>query len=422
MYAATATQEDAGAASAAAPSASDASLTEIVVTATRRSETLSKVPVSVSAVSQSKLDELGIRSVEDLQRTVPGLRFEPGTNTISIRGIKSEAGASTTGVYIDDTPIQLLNIGYSTANAVPAIYDLERIEVLRGPQGTLFGAGAQGGVIRYISPQPSLTEYSSNAKTELGFIDHGSPDFQASAALGGPIVQDKVGFRVNAFYRNIGGWVDHLNYRDGTMEERDFNHGSVSGGRVAFGVAPSERLLITPAVVIQKRSQYGTSDLNEFYSDPGRGIYQTAAAAPVPVSDEWTLPSLNVRYTFDSFEIISNTSYFDRDQKAGYDAVEYQVHYCASFEDQIPPSISPLVTASGIHLPIAYNPVDEVLNKQKNFTQEVRLQSTDAGSRLTWVVGMYYQHNKGYNSDIIHDPQIDSITNVLFGLTGQQFY
>lgn len=415
------TQASEGAQSVAAPRGSEGNvtLTEIVVTATRRSETLSKVPLSVSAMSQAKLDEQGIRSVADLQRTVPGLRFDSVTNTIAIRGIKSAAGASTTGVYIDDTPIQLLNIGYGTANAVPALYDLERIEVLRGPQGTLFGAGAQGGVIRYIAPQPSLTEYSANAKTELGFIKHGSADFQASAAIGGPIVDDKVGFRVSAFYRDIGGWVDHLDYRDYSLAERDFNNGRVYGGRVAFGIAPTEQLLITPSIVIQKRAEYGSNSPNQFHSDPGRGIYRTAAAQPVPVIDDWVLPSLKVEYDFDSFALISNTSYFDRDQTGGYSAIEYMAHIFDTVPGLLTP---PVVTAGGVRLPMNYAPVDQTTNKQQNFTQEVRLQSTDTGSPLTWVVGVYYQHNKGFNNDVISDPQIDQMTQLLYGWTGQEFF
>jgi iron complex outermembrane recepter protein len=132
-------------------------LDEIVVTATRQATPLSKVPVSVAAISQEQMDVQGLRDISDITRVTPGISLTPnggvaGTNTvISIRGISSTVGSPTTGVYIDDTPIQGRPLG-SANNVYPQLFDLERVEVLRGPQGTLFGAGAEGGAIRFITP------------------------------------------------------------------------------------------------------------------------------------------------------------------------------------------------------------------------------------------------------------------------------
>mgnify|MGYP001579998441 FL=1 len=109
----------------------------------------------------------GESKVEDVARFTPGVRFDSGDNSISIRGISSGAGSGTTGVYIDDTPIQMRSLGFSADDSLPAIFDLERVEVLRGPQGTLFGAGSQGGTVRYITPQPSLTQYSGFGRAEV---------------------------------------------------------------------------------------------------------------------------------------------------------------------------------------------------------------------------------------------------------------
>ena len=128
--------------SAASKSPQDTTLSEIVVTATLKSESLSKVPISVAAYSQASLDRLNVRSIDDLARLTPGVTFSQanagsGTN-INIRGISSLVGAATTGIYIDDTPIQIRSIGYFPTNVYPRIFDLERVEILRGPQGTLF--------------------------------------------------------------------------------------------------------------------------------------------------------------------------------------------------------------------------------------------------------------------------------------------
>src|SRR6267142_857244 len=150
------------AAAADPETASSGGLEEIVVTATRRSERLQDIPVSVMAFSQEKLDAQGLKNIDDLSRLSPGLNFQRNGmssagnyndegSDINIRGVDSTAGTATTGIFIDDSPIQTRHVGFGSINAFPALFDLDRIEVLRGPQGTLFGAGAEGGVVRFIA-------------------------------------------------------------------------------------------------------------------------------------------------------------------------------------------------------------------------------------------------------------------------------
>jgi len=149
-----------------ASSNGDDVLQEITVTATRREESLSKVPISIAAIGQKDMDSRGVKEIDGLARYTPGLvlgRQLNGGNNISIRGISSGAGAGTTGVYIDDTPIQVRNLAYSSGNAFPALFDLERVEVLRGPQGTLYGRNATGGAINFITAKP---EKEFGAKTD----------------------------------------------------------------------------------------------------------------------------------------------------------------------------------------------------------------------------------------------------------------
>ena len=163
----------------AAPAPTQA-LQEVVVTAQRRSESVHDVPISITAYDRMMLDALGARSVEDITRTMPGIIVRPGfegITTISIRGISSSVGAGTTGIYLDDTPIQVraLGIGGVASSAFSSVFDLERVEVLRGPQGTLFGSGSEGGTIRFITPEPNLHAASEYGRSEVGFTEHGDP-------------------------------------------------------------------------------------------------------------------------------------------------------------------------------------------------------------------------------------------------------
>src|SRR5579871_4194523 len=149
-------------------------IAEVVVTAERREESLSKVPISVTAMTQDQMDMKGIKDITDVARFTPGINVDnSGTNNISIRGIASSGGAGTTGIYIDDTPIQIRALAFNPDETLPKSFDIDRIEVLRGPQGTLFGAGSEGGTVRYITTQPSLTTNSFNSREEVSYTQGG---------------------------------------------------------------------------------------------------------------------------------------------------------------------------------------------------------------------------------------------------------
>src|ERR1700689_4187914 len=171
-------------ASPADPETPSAGLEEIVVTATRREERLQDVAISVLAFSQEKMDAQGLKNVDDLARLSPGLNFQRNGmssagnyndegSDINIRGVDSTAGTSTTGIYIDDSPIQTRHIGFGSINAFPVLFDLDRVEVLRGPQGTLFGAGAEGGVVRFIAPEPDLHKATGYDRVDVATTTEG---------------------------------------------------------------------------------------------------------------------------------------------------------------------------------------------------------------------------------------------------------
>jgi outer membrane receptor protein involved in Fe transport len=404
---------------------------EVVVTATRRAEKLSRVPISVSAFTQDKMDVLGVKSFSDLARFTPGVTFDPSSNDISIRGIDSSAGSGTTGIYIDDTPIQIRNLGFNSNNTLPSIFDLERVEVLRGPQGTLFGAGSEGGTVRYITPQPSLTDYTGTAQSELSFTQDGAPSYEGGVAFGGPIIDDVLGFRVSGWYREDGGWIDRVNYLTDQTTEKNANNVDTYVFRGSLAWAPTSHLLITPAFNYQNRRQ---NDMDQYWlglSDPGDGKYIDATPDRQEDKDRFYLASLNIHYDFPGFEAISNTSYFGRGEHVnGYSGTLYNLSYFQSIladgtdpmgntcgPPQCKTNLYPLLTPTGINLPGLpnYVAVNNTTNSQHDITQEIRLQSTDSNSPLTWVVGLFYAHNMQESKEEIYDPQLAAITQYLWG-------
>jgi outer membrane receptor protein involved in Fe transport len=256
-----------------------ASLEEVVVTATRRAEDVNRVPLAITAQTQRALDQQGIQTIRDLQATVPGLRLTgqeaSGVATISIRGVRqTSATAATTGFYLDETSLQKrAAAGFGSVNGtpVPPLFDLQRVEVLRGPQGTLFGGGSEGGTIRYIQPQPSLDSFSTYARAQVMGTKNGDLSYEAGVAIGGPIVQDKLGFRASLFGRKTGGYVDLVDYRTGAIYDKNSNEGTASTARLAVTWAPSENSRITASFF---RSKDSTDNVNSATNLPIPGALQ----------------------------------------------------------------------------------------------------------------------------------------------------
>jgi iron complex outermembrane recepter protein len=406
-------------------------LQEIVVTATRQEQALSDVPVSVAAFTQEQMDAQGLKEFDDVVRYTPGLNFErvlsTGANTIAIRGISSGAGSGTTGIYIDDTPIQVRSLGFGAGAAFPGFFDLERVEVLRGPQGTLFGAGSEGGTVRFIQNQPSLSDYNTYARAEVAGTRNGEPSYEAGAAFGGPILEDRLGFRVSAFHRREGGFVDLVNgnytvvdpsgesYGDSVhfqrtgVEAEDTNWITTTAFRAALRFAVTDSLTVTPSVSYQKThvhdgyAGYWVSMSDEGSRDYARPVYHagdpdtdaslTELRAPDRESgdDEFYLPALAVDWDFGSVQLVSSTSYFDRDKVQWYDYTRgyLQFYMQALFEPG-----QPLYNGGGTYPFPGQKGMSNYSDSQQNLVQEVRLQSTDSNSRLTWVAGAFYARNK----------------------------
>jgi len=420
----------AGAAQAADPPATAATPAQgqdIVVTATRKAQSLSKVPESVSAFTAKKMDIEGIKSFADVAKFTPGVSFDEDRHDIAIRGITSKAGSGTTGIYIDDTPIQIRALGLNANNTLPAVFDLDRVEVLRGPQGTLFGAGSEGGTVRYITPQPSLTHYSAYGHSEVATTQGGAPSYEAGVATGGPIVPDVLGFRISAWGRRDGGWINSVDPSTLAVTDKNANRTDTYQLRAALAWAPSANLLITPAIDYQKIDEHNNSVYWTAISDPSSGRFQDGTPDRMADADRFWLPSLKLEYDMGPVKLTANTSYFNRREVVnGYSGTLYNLsffqHYTQVGTDPQGASncnncIYPLLTPTGPNLP-GFGPYvaqNWITNTQENFTQEVRLQSTDPEARVSWVAGVFYAHDNQRSTEEIKDPQLDALSQYLWG-------
>jgi iron complex outermembrane receptor protein len=379
-----------------AASEEDSKLEEIVVTATRQARLLSTVPISASAFSRKSLDAQGVNQIDDIALITPGVTFtrgNSGTTQIAIRGISSDSGASTTGVYIDDTPVQSRVIGFSSTTVFPNVFDLERVEILRGPQGTLFGAGSEGGTVRFITPQPSLTDYTDYTKGELGFTEHGDPSFEAGAALGGPLVENEIGLRISASYRRDGGYTDRVDRFGGALIAKDDDWQNSYNARAALAFQPVDHLLITPSFYYQNIYINDSQTYWEYLSNPGQGQFNNGAPVTAPFQATSYLPALNVNYEADYFTITSNTSFYEQDNQNNRDL-------SALIPNDLGVAISPTHPVPGDP---DYQSQDLFITSQKAFTEEIRVQSNHLDSRFTWVAGVFYQHEHQLSDQYVPD-------------------
>lgn len=397
-------------------SAQGSVLGEVVVTATKQTSTVNKVPLSITAVTQKSLDQQGVERFSDIVRTVPALALQtPSVGDripqISIRGVASTIGAQTTGIYLDDTPLQKRNaIGISgSGTPIPELFDLDRVEVLRGPQGTLYGGSSEGGTIRYITPAPSLTRYSAYAKAEAATTENGAPSYSGGVAVGGPIVQDKVGFRASVWSRHTGGYIDHVDIYSGRTLAKDTNSDDASSARLAVLVKPTEQLSITPSIYV---SQDKANDTDVFWLNIPQvtvgatavhpattygpynvfGVYKSGTNCNVglnyvgvvptcpstqPRLSRLMVPTMSLQYDFGAVTAKSITSYVQDETKG---IIDY------SFQEPINAQGGfPLVA----NLPL-YSSHPHFKNKRDGITEEFRLSSNNPGDRLTWVAGAYY--------------------------------
>jgi outer membrane receptor protein involved in Fe transport len=409
-------------------------LEEIVVTATRRVERLQDVPVSVLAFSQEKMDAQGLKNVDDLARLSPGLNFQRNGmssagnyndegSDINIRGVDSTAGTSTTGIYIDDTPVQTRHLGFGAINAFPALFDLDRVEVLRGPQGTLFGAGAEGGVVRFLAPDPVLNKSSAYARADAAVTDGGAPSFEGGVAFGAPIIDDVLAYRVSISYRRDGGWVDRTSYTLSPnslvqlptpiatgVTQPNSNFSETQTARLAVKWQVTDKLEIMPSIYYQRLQINDTAAYWEAMSNRYDNSFRNGNAGTNPSNDPFTLSAIRLKWDLGFASLYSNTSYYNRNQRATSDYTQYLRATWSSFSSAL--ADGTLTSPNGYQLPNTFpqpgdNGYAQFRDDQRNFYQEFRLSSNDANARILWSGGVYYSKLSENVIEFIIDPTIN---------------
>ena len=313
------------AAPAAAGGATDATVAELTVTANRRESTnVLSLAQAVSAFSGSTLQARAIHNVTELAKLDPSLDIQTegaADERIIIRGISSDVGA-TTGIYFDETPLIGGFNDTVPGDNIPklALQDVDHVEVLKGPQGTLFGAGSMDGTLRVVTNQPNLAEFGGWIDLSGASVDGGNGLFQGGGAINLPVVKDTFGVRIAAWGEKGGGYVDQT--ISGVTRE-NVNDVVEGGFRVEARWDPNDRLSIVGAANYQHISVDGAQDWNRFIgglvspNSPYIGPFQPYNNVEPTQNKFWQnlqLYWLTGRYHFDFGNVITNTSYGYKDE------------------------------------------------------------------------------------------------------------
>ena len=373
-------------------------LDDIIVTAEKRSERLEKVPLSIAAYGSATLQEIGVQDFSSLAARIPGVSLisaGPGRSSYSIRGIASVGGNSpTTGLYVDETPI--LPSGGDGANASidPDLFDLARVEVLRGPQGTLYGASSMGGTVRLITHQPELSKYEGAVKIEGSGTQHGGGNMRVDAMLNTPLSEERVALRVVGTYKRFSGFIDRqigvwapnpgatppypVSPAQPSSIVRDVNTEKLYSSRTSVKIALTEALTMTPSVWIQDLQAGGPPD----YDVPaGQSSAPLVQARPFNISeaysDRFVLSNFTMNYDLGWGSVLSTTSYMRRQESTPDDQSE-------ALEVNIP---------QGQFIPSVYSPIVTT----RELTEELRFAFTPPGWALSGVAGVYFNNaNRHY--------------------------
>ena len=401
----------AGAALAQQSRSDSGQLEEIVVTAEKREATIETTAISITAVSGADIVDRGFTDLGSLMQTVPGVSIRtsgPGMTEFEMRGIASNGGNSpTVGFYFDDTPLTApaaTNEGKIVIS--PDLYDLNRVEVLRGPQGTLYGSGSMGGTIKVVpnAPNPDLFEASGEAK--FADTDHGGFDHGENAMVNLPFWADKAAIRIVGSYSYDAGWIDRVVIAPGQFplpsglvttpsgsfytvrgnvlaapiatEYHDVNDVEKTAVRVAAVLKPIDGLTIAPTYFYQKLRSGGLPYID---SNPGTDAFYQPFDTPERYRDEFRLEALSIKYRTDDFEINSATAYWSRHEPLVQDTAESWT--TALLPDGL--GITGYGPGGG-NLGQSYA---EENNQSHQTTEELRVSSV-GNTRLKWLIGYFY--------------------------------
>lgn len=379
------------------PSASEpnSGVGEIIVTATKREENLQDVPLAVQAIGQQQLEQLNITSFTEYAQYLPSLSYSasygPGYNRPFIRGVASGENGNhsgpqpSVGTYLDEQPITTI-----TGNLDLHLYDIARVEVLEGPQGTLYGASSQSGTVRIITNKPDPSSFSGGVDGEANTIlDHGHGQ-TVEGFLNVPITENAA-VRLVAWAEHDGGYIDN---RHGTrlyptsgvvadnanVAQNDYNTVDTVGARAALGIHLGDNWTVTPQIMGQRQDSNGV-----FADEPNIGHYAVTHWFNEFNHDKWLQGALTINGEVSNFDVVFAGAYLARDVEANQDYADYgyfydtYLGYGSYFTDN---NFNPI------------NPAQQVrgLDRYHSSTYELRI-SSPAQDRLRFIGGLFYQHS-----------------------------
>ena len=369
----------AGAAIAAPNSSSTATnspatgVSELIVTATRRNENVEQVPFTVTAFGQADLQARGALTIDQAIQFAPGVNFTAnGTNSgaYTIRGVNTGtfiAGTqSPVALYIDD--LNVLDPFFPAITPNLRLFDVDRVEVLEGPQGTLFGSGSLGGAIRIITNKPDTTRFEAETEETLTDVDGGGLGYDVNAMINVPLVRDKLAARITGYYQRSPGWVDNT-----VRGESDVNYGNASGARVELKWMPTQDLSLIGSALFENSRPHDSP-----FSIYNSNQYQWNGLVPVTNYDNTRIYSLTGVYDFHLATLTSITTYADR-----FENVQTDFSFIVA-------------ELFGLNEPVPIND----FGPSRTFSQEVRLASPDT-SRFRWLIGgIYIDNHRGVDEPI----------------------
>ena len=414
-------------------------LQEVVVTSQKYEEKLRDVPESISVLSGTRLAQDHVQGYDDIARIVPGVSFSAntgpvagaglGSEGIQIRGIVSAVGSATVGIYVDDVPV---TVPTQAGTFAPMLFDLDRVEVLRGPQGTLYGASSEGGTIRFLTNQPKLDTEELIVSGDGSHTFHGSFNTEDTVIFNVPIVTGELALRGGVEIASQSGWIDRYAHapgdvltrsdqliKPGTNNERDV------AVHLALKYAPSADLSVTPALIFQRQVQ---DDTPVFFI--GEGTYNQSKAIEEPAQDTDFIPSLTINANAGIGQLTSVTSYFYRHFKHTRDGTYYDPDFVVpdcldvGAECGYNPNPGTFNTSSKAAIAdqeLATLPTTAIDDEHTRVaTEELRLASASRAqshSRSDWIIGLYASKIIDHLNHNENAPGWDSLFNQIYGFS-----
>jgi len=356
---------------------------EVVVTAEKKAEKLQSVPASVTAISAADLNAGGLTDIKDYAAQIPGLSLtssNPGFQQITLRGITTGLAqpAATTAVYVDEAPVGSVNAyaggSGNTLDLDPA--DISRVEVLKGPQGTLYGAGAMGGMFKYVMLDPDPSALFGHVSVMGDTVAHGQLGYRVSGTVNAPIVADRVALTLNAYDHHEPGFISNVNGK------KNDNDSTVRGGRAALLLKPDTHVQVKLTAVIQDVHDNGSpaEDVNYQTLQPVHGDLTNFRYFPEQQRESLYLYNATIDGHWGGLDVVSSTTYQQLHTSVTADATS---------------SYGALLGAV-LQIP-GFGVISHSFENTDRFAQELRASDTAFGGRLEYQFGGYFTHERDLN-------------------------